>query len=580
MKQVAVFLLVFALPAYSDECARMVTLASTQVPGPYAPPPPTAIASFSQAMRGAGVRYLLLTVSQKRYLQAAAQHSTRDAVLTALLKSHKTVTLTPLWDQDRGRHAAPLLNLGELTRRDGVDYYYDNQWHVGFILPVELLDQVGFQVDVVTMQGAPVQLQSENFRPDQLFQLAGVAAAFERYPESEYPKRHRIRPNDNIFFTLNAAQKLPETFHSLLWLPAPLIRTLDSAWKDFPGAGHTLIPLAGAPLHVRIVVEDPEGYLGLASAPLATVDETERFFDGAMGFGTWFYYLPDWRIVEKNVLKWESPSYPWIPYYPENANTITALSEEAYAGGRKSKDIWNQLRAAGRLASEVAAQSDRQKTIASIAHALQYLKARYAGKVFAEPEQVVSLIESELAGEEALTISRLTSALNRLRKAILIDERVEQAVVVGDRLTDGDPFLNSLPKTLAEKITPSSLNPPSSKTVKLVWLLRLDKQDAVIGARLAISGGMSSSRRSLYLLDTQAEGLRSPLKLASFERLKGFVNPDGLHYGGFESPVFVSADTPEERFAVGAVIALGEEAHDALGVSPHDWQTPIQELFR
>ena len=564
-------------------------------------PEEKVLRSFSDVARANGVRYLLFTTPVEAFLKVAYEERDRDKLLKKLLTedSQKSVKLTPMFDSDKGRHAAQLMNFQEESKRSGgVDYYYDHQWRVGFLIPVELLDHTDFSAHFVTMQGPPTIFEGSKIDTVGFFKLMELAATFERHPEGELAKRQRLSHNGNLYFEL-PTEVLPESFDSLLWLPAPAMHRLNPKWKDYPGAGHPKIPQPGAWYPVRIAVDDTEGYMGYASASLEKDEETQLFFDANKGYGTWFHSIPDWHLVEDLVHfrkfmgrnQSEGPTAV-KPNFAHGGLVIdveagSSNERKAYENHETGQELWGALMRDQLLVSHCPVGNLRQTCgAATLTNTLQYLLARQSQEVLSQPQEFLkNLVRNHYKPQDNLTFYEITTLLHRLlQKQFSGDSSLSLHAVEAEGVTEEDPFYNGFRGQTVDIMAPEMLDDPGEDHVRLLLMI-LVGQNGQVQSQLVISRGVDQSRQFLDILDPQDASKVTRLKLEGFERINGHVNANGVAYGGTQTPVYKNPDHPSISYLVGAAITVGDSYGLDTGSrvlnhpKPPERRKSIEEMF-
>jgi hypothetical protein len=245
--------------------------------------------AFSQAARRAGVKFLLMKMSPKNFKQLieAVRPGDEVQIEPRIFLDEETyftfdLGFTPVFERDSGQWAHQLIRNGSDTIFEGVRYVAPNDWRIGFLFPVEVLDLINFDHQWVSSygSGSPEEFESK---------LRHMAQ------NPPYPGSYNVEIRPTI--KGQEGQTIPFSMARLIWIPAPLIVGTKA---PFPGKGNPILPAKNQSFSMRISYPDsgtPHGWTDVVPPS----DDGSQWLDPNMGLGTWCNVVPDWAMVDRTL---------------------------------------------------------------------------------------------------------------------------------------------------------------------------------------------------------------------------------------------------------------------------------------
>ncbi len=274
-------------------------------------------AGLGKIAREMGVQFLMIRVRNEHFKQLVSAAGQNGEIKIAAnwgwikgINPNETGhsfehSMIPLMTRDQGRWAHSLIGDGSDFISMGVRYKNADQWKVGLIFPVEILDYFDFEIGSAFASA----FGSNWFKSN-----SGTEAEFRRALELEYPDQY---PDSKSAYVYGAGfsftEEIPVHLVELVWMPAPMIKSfVPGDHSKYPGLGSPLVPPAGKAFEMRISWQTPGIGRGWTDV-IPPHENTTEFFDASQSLGTWFNTVPDWQIVRTQLALQPKRGRPFLP---------------------------------------------------------------------------------------------------------------------------------------------------------------------------------------------------------------------------------------------------------------------------
>lgn len=275
--------------------------------------------SYASSARKLGLEFLMVTMRPDRFvsLMRSAQNSRpifrASGIGVQDLGERYDHSMKPLLINDVGKWAHQLIGGRGDAIGMGVRSKMVDQWEVGLIFPVEILDHIPFTI-TSTRTLRDRQLRVGTGLGGELFnsERENASEQFEDILRDEMTNPpYQDSYNFIDYFQIHFENGVPLEFVALYWVPAPLVKAFGS--DRLPGVNSPLVPEAGQPFHVTISIQTPGMGRGWTDVR-PPVENLFEFFDPKLRVGTWFNVIPDWRVVRTELEKSKQPAIPMLEY--------------------------------------------------------------------------------------------------------------------------------------------------------------------------------------------------------------------------------------------------------------------------
>lgn len=259
--------------------------------------------SYGDAARAAGLRFVMRLVPPRFILNALEEGGVDfgSGAPVRLQKSAYDRPLIPLFDHDHGAFIQHTI-AASTSRRNGFEEVKVNEWFVGVIYPVEILDFVPFQFSGKANPheiGAPEEMSSETVSPESFGKIVQWMVDHPTWENSGFPSWN---------LQIHADSDLPLKRSAMLWIPAPLLRNFGgSRLLFFPGLGDPDLPRKDESFFVQIGKYDPDHPRANGEGWVQVKPEGNEFtlpwLDASLRIGTWYKAMPNWKDVEMALAK-------------------------------------------------------------------------------------------------------------------------------------------------------------------------------------------------------------------------------------------------------------------------------------
>lgn len=314
---------VIHLPGPVDACKdRLVskpkrgTLSNPKLPG------------AGQIAREMGIEFLIVRVSYDRLVAMVEGAREGDVQIFAggagIVSPRSGIrdvgerfdhSMAPLMRQHKGKWAHQLIGNGGDIIGMGVRSKMVDQWKVGLIFPVEILDYFDFvitssrtvddRIKAMTFGRSKDLFDSTKDGLEKFREVAGWQVNNEPHPQST---------DVNSYWHIHFNEPIPAWTMSMLWIPAPLADHHSSprTRSQIPGVDSKMMPPKGKAFSTRIAYQTPNIGRGWTDV-IPPQEDTMEFFAPEDSLGTWFNTIPDWALVSSILNQQPKRARPFLP---------------------------------------------------------------------------------------------------------------------------------------------------------------------------------------------------------------------------------------------------------------------------
>jgi|GEM_PF-5413773 len=257
---------------------------------------------YSQIARDHGVRFFLMKLSPQIFTDMVASSEPSSQISIPVTSGYDPVlnkaydhSLLPIFTRDVGKFAHQMIRNGNDSIGNGVRTVRPQEWRIGLLFPVEVLDSIELSIShTMTVEARLYGSESVDVHSLSSGEFKNFMEKTELGTEAYRSGRD---PEMNIDFSSLKGEELLVSEASLIWIPSPILDIIVAGRSRFLGEDHPLLPKRGEVFKARISEQDttqPRGWRDLFPEKTNSLE----LVDGSLNLASWFHEVPDWDVVQ------------------------------------------------------------------------------------------------------------------------------------------------------------------------------------------------------------------------------------------------------------------------------------------